>query len=125
MLDFKSLNTVAAGEALVEMAPLGDGQFRRGFVGDTFNTVWHMAQALQDRVKVGFITRVGQDRISDAFMAEAAADGLDVSVIGRDPVRSMGLYLIKLDGVERSFHYWRDGSAARGLAADEDAFTRA
>ena len=118
MLDFKCLTTVAVGEAMVELAPVGAGHYQRGFAGDTFNTAWHMAQALQGRAKVGFATRIGCDRISDAFVAELAADGLDVSVIGRDPVRIMGLYLIALNGVERSFHYWRDTSAARGLASE-------
>jgi 2-dehydro-3-deoxygluconokinase len=118
MLDFNSFKTVAVGEAMVELAPVGEGQYRRGFAGDTFNTAWHMAQALQGRASVGFATRVGSDRISDAFVAELTADGLDVSIIGRDPVRNMGLYLIELNGVERSFHYWRDSSAARGLASD-------
>ncbi len=125
MLDFKSLNTISVGEAMVELASVGEGTYRRGFAGDTFNTAWHMAQALRGRASVGFATRVGQDRISDAFVAELAADGLDVSVIGRDPVRGMGLYMIQLDGVERSFHYWRDTSAARGLAADGDTLSRA
>jgi 2-dehydro-3-deoxygluconokinase len=125
MLEFKSLNTVAVGEAMVELAPVGDGHYRRDFAGDTFNTAWHMAQALWGRASVGFATRVGKDRISDAFVAELKADGLDVSVIGRDPVRTMGLYMIELDGVERSFHYWRDTSAARGLASDADALARA
>jgi 2-dehydro-3-deoxygluconokinase len=125
MREFKGLNTVSVGEAMVEMAPLGDRQYRRGFAGDTFNTAWHMAQALQGLARVGFATRVGRDRISDDFVAELAADGLDTSVIGRDPLRSMGLYLIELTGVERSFHYWRDSSAARGLAADATALARA
>lgn len=125
MLEFKGLNTVAVGEAMVELAPVGDATYRRGFAGDTFNTIWHMAQALRGRGTAGFVTRVGTDRISDAFVAELAADGLDVSVTDRDPLRGMGLYLIQLDGVERSFHYWRDTSAARALAADADALARA
>ena len=56
MIDFKSLNTVAVGEAMVELAPVGEGQLRRGFVGDTFNTAWHMAQALpvRDRFTLRF-----------------------------------------------------------------------
>lgn len=124
MIDFNSLNTVALGEAMVELAPIGNNHYQRGFAGDTFNTAWHMAQILHNRATVGFATRVGQDRISDAFVAELAADGLDVSVIGRDPVRSMGLYLIELTGVERSFHYWRDTSAARGLASDAATLAR-
>lgn len=125
MLDFKNLNTISVGEAMVELAPVGEGHYRRGFAGDTFNTAWHMSQALQGRASVGFVTRVGQDRISDAFVSELAADGLDATVILRDPVRGMGLYMIQLDGVERGFHYWRDTSAARGLAADADTLSRA
>ncbi len=125
MIEFINLNTVAVGEAMVELAPVGGALYRRGFAGDTFNTAWHMAQALQGRASVGFATRVGQDGISDDFIAELTADGLDVSVIGRDPLRNMALYLIELNGVERSFHYWRDSSAARGLAADPSALAQA
>lgn len=125
MHEFTSMTTICVGEAMVELAPVGDGLYKRGFAGDAFNTAWHMAQALQGRAKIGFATRVGQDRISDAFVADLVADGLDVSVITRDPTRTMGLYLIELDGVERSFHYWRDSSAARGLASDAGLLARA
>ena len=107
------------------MAPVGEGLYRRGYAGDTFNTVWHMAQLLGDAARAGFVTRVGRDGLSDAFVAEMAADGLDVSGVTRDPERSMGLYLIELDGVERSFHYWRDTSAARRLADDPAALAAA
>ncbi len=125
MLDFKNLKSVAVGEAMVELAPICDGNYRRGFAGDTFNTAWHMAQILQARASVGFVTRVGVDSISNSFVAELAQDGLDVSSIGRDPTRNMGLYLIELEGAERSFHYWREWSAARGLASDGAALARA
>lgn len=114
----------AIGEAMVEMAPVGD-LYRRGFAGDTFNTAWHMAQWLGPTAGVGLVTRVGADRISDAFVAEMASDGMDVSGVARDARRGMGLYLIELDGVERSFHYWRDTSAARGLADDPAALAAA
>ena len=124
MRDFKAMHMVAVGEAMVELAPVGEGNYRRGFAGDTFNTAWHRARTLQGRVRVGFATSVCVDRVSEAFVAELAADGLDVSLIGRDPQRTMGLYLIELNGVERSFHYWRDTSAARGLAADPDSLAR-
>ncbi|WGV15307.1 sugar kinase [Fuscovulum ytuae] len=108
----------AIGEAMVEMAPVGDGLYRRGYAGDTYNTAWHMAQWLGLRAEVGMITRLGEDRLSDAFVEAMAADGMAVSGISRDPARRMGLYMIELDGVERSFHYWRDTSAARHLADD-------
>ena len=115
----------AIGEAMVEMAPVGNGLYRRGFAGDTFNTAWHMARWLGKRAEVGMITRVGQDALSDAFVAGMAADGLSIAGIMRDPSRPMGLYMIELDGVERSFHYWRDTSAARHLADDGVALARA
>jgi hypothetical protein len=54
-----------------------------------------------------------------------SADGLDVAGVARDRERSMGLYLIELDGVERSFHYWRESSAARRLADDPAALAEA
>ncbi|MDB4111629.1 sugar kinase [Yoonia sp.] len=125
MLTFKNTNVVTVGEAMIEMATVGEGLYRRAFAGDTFNTAWHMAQVLENKANIGFVTRVGQDDLSHSFLTEAAADGLDVSGISRDPVRTMGLYLISLKGVERSFAYWRDTSAARLLADDETALANA
>ncbi|WBU53059.1 sugar kinase [Paracoccus sp. SCSIO 75233] len=110
---------------MVELAPLGDLAYQRGFAGDTYNTIWHIAQLLGDRVQAGFVTRVGCDGLSDSFVQGMAADGLDISGVSRDPKHNMGLYLIELDGVERSFHYWRDMSAARHLADDADALAAA
>lgn len=115
----------AIGEAMVEMAPVADGLYRRGFAGDTFNTVWHMAQWLGPAAEVGMVTRLGQDSVSDAFALEMEQDGLVLSGVSRDPRREMGLYLITLDGVERSFHYWRETSAARNLADDAPALAAA
>ena len=112
------MKVVSIGEAMVELAPVGEGLFRRGFAGDTYNTAWHMAQLLGGRAEVGFATRVGQDSLSDSFVAGLQADGLSIAGVGRDAARTMGLYLIELDGVERRFHYWRGASAARGLADD-------
>jgi 2-dehydro-3-deoxygluconokinase len=54
-----------------------------------------------------------------------AADGMVLTGITRDPERRMGLYVIELDGVERSFHYWRDSSAARRLADDAEQLAQA
>jgi 2-dehydro-3-deoxygluconokinase len=116
---------VSIGEAMVEMAPVGEGLYRRAFAGDTFNTAWHLAQRLGAHATVGFVTRIGLDQLSNVFATELAADGLDIGGISRDPHRKMGLYLIELDGVERSFHYWRDSSAARLLADDPNELIRA
>jgi 2-dehydro-3-deoxygluconokinase len=118
MINFKSKTVRAMGEAMLEMAPVGEGLYRQGYAGDTFNTVWHMAQLLGDNAKAGFVTRIGIDAFSNRFAAEMEADGLDLTGVVRDRERQMGLYLIELEGSERSFHYWRKDSAARGLADD-------
>jgi 2-dehydro-3-deoxygluconokinase len=118
MLSFKSNKVVAIGEAMIEMAVMGDNQYRRDFAGDTYNTAWHMAQLLDGSTEVGFVTCVGKDTLSDAFITQLTDDELDVNVVRRVPDRTMGLYLIELDGVERSFHYWRNASAAKCLADD-------
>jgi 2-dehydro-3-deoxygluconokinase len=119
MISFTSKKTVAVGEAMVEMAETGDGVYRKGFAGDTFNTAWHMAQIPELALPVRFVTKVGTDTLSAEFISDLQADGLDTSHIGRVSDRTMGLYMIELDGAERSFHYWREASAARLLAEDE------
>jgi 2-dehydro-3-deoxygluconokinase len=125
MLDTGRSKIVAIGEAMIELAPVGDGLFKQGFAGDTFNTVWHIAQLLGNSVDTSFVTRVGNDKVSDKFVQSLRKDGLDVSVIGRDAERTMGLYLIELEGVERHFQYWRNMSAARHLADDQAALESA
>lgn len=121
MFSFSSDKVVAIGEAMVELAPIGEGLYQRGFAGDTFNTAWHMAQALAGKRRVGFVSKVGQDKLSDAFLAELKEDGLDTSFVGRETGRTMGLYMIELNGVERSFRYWRKDTAA-GLLAENRAW---
>lgn len=125
MLSFPTNRVVSIGEAMVELAPEADGLYRQGFAGDTFNTVWHMGQLLAGRAEAGFVTTLGMDRFSDRFAADMARDGLDASGLMRSADHTMGLYLIELDGVERSFHYWRKDSAARRLADDAEALAQA
>lgn len=118
MTRFISSKLVSIGEAMVEMAPVDGTTYRRGFAGDTFNTAWHLCRTLGHRATTCFASRIGSDSLSDEFAATLSAGGLDGYALSRDPERSMGLYLIELDGVERSFHYWRERSAARKLADD-------
>ena len=117
--------TIAIGEAMIEMAVVGDRTYRSSFAGDTFNTAWHLTQLLGPDHQVGFATKVGTDSLSESFVQELQQDVMDTSCIGRDPDRRMGLYMIELDGTERRFHYWRSQSAARQLADDPDWLMRA
>lgn len=103
------------GEAMLELsganAPGMPARLAQG--GDTFNTALYLARLGQS---VAFATALGSDPYSDAMLERWEAEGLDTRLVLRHPDRLPGLYAIRTapDG-ERSFHYWRDNSAARAL----------
>ena len=109
---------VGVGEAMVEFAPVEAGLYARAYAGDTLNTCWYLAKLGQP---ARYLTRVGADKLSDGFVAFLEQSGIDAGAVQRDAERTMGLYLIELDGAERRFLYWREASAARRLADDSQA----
>jgi 2-dehydro-3-deoxygluconokinase len=119
---------------MVELSQSGDGLMRRSFAGDVLNTLWYARQGL-DRAEAGkgfdvsFLSAVGTDPMSDRMLAFIGAAGIGTARVRRIADRGPGLYMIHLDGAERSFTYWRDSSAARLLAQDRrhvaDAFKAA
>ncbi|UIJ72496.1 sugar kinase [Aurantimonas sp. HBX-1] len=116
---------VSIGECMVELAAAGDGLYRRGFAGDTFNTAWYLRRELGDGWRVAYLTALGTDATSDEMLAFFEAGGIDTVHVRRIPERMPGLYMIHLAGAERSFSYWRDSAAARLLAADPEHLGRA
>ncbi len=112
---------LALGEAMVELADAGDGLYRRGFAGDTFNTAWYARQLLPADWRVSYGSCIGSDAISQEFSDFASSAGIDISSLRQLKDRTLGLYMISLTGSgERRFAYWRDHSAARLLAEDAD-----
>ncbi|MBP7242429.1 sugar kinase [Amaricoccus sp.] len=109
---------VCLGECMVEFAPNGDGLYRRGFAGDTFNTAWYLRRLLPAGRPVDYVSCVGTDAVSDAMLAFMADAGVGTGGVARLPDRTVGLYVIDVKDGERSFSYWRSASAARLLAAD-------
>ncbi|KIT14995.1 sugar kinase [Jannaschia aquimarina] len=108
---------LSIGECMVEFGPAEcPGLFRRAFAGDTFNTAWYMRRRLSRDIPVHYHTAVGTDAISDAMVRFIEDAGIETGSIARDTGRTIGLYTIHLSDGERSFTYWRDGSAARLLA---------
>ena len=107
------------GECMVEMAPGDDGRFSMGFAGDMFNSAWYARQVAGDRLRVAFLSAIGDDAVSagmESFIRAAGVEPL-LSVV---PGKSVGLYLISLKDGERSFSYWRSDSAARRLTDGPD-----
>ncbi len=113
------------GECMIELAPVGDGLFRRGFAGDTFNTAWYLRRELGDGAQVGYFTGVGTDTASDEMLDFMSCSGVDVSRVRRIEDRTVGLYMITLTNGERSFSYWRGQSAAKRLAEDAEVLRAA
>ncbi|KHJ55786.1 hypothetical protein LA66_03915 [Aureimonas altamirensis] len=110
---------LSIGECMIELSPTGQGTYRQGFAGDTFNTAWYLRRLLPAEREVAYFTNVGDDPLSHAMMAFIEGSGVSTRHIRAMPGRVAGLYLITLDGHERSFSYWRDTAAAKALADDE------
>jgi 2-dehydro-3-deoxygluconokinase len=109
---------LCVGECMVELAPTADGTYVRGFAGDTFNTAWYARRLLPGEWTVGFGSCVGEDAVSGQMVDFIAEQGIDTQTIHRLTDRTVGLYMISLQGGERSFSYWRGQSAAKALARD-------
>ena len=114
------------GECMIELSALGERAMQLAYAGDVCNTAVALARlARGDDVVVQFVTRVGDERHSEAMIAEWAQEGIDTGLVDRLPGRAPGLYLIELDDHgERSFTYYRGASAARQLLADDDHAAR-
>lgn len=113
---------LAIGECMIELSPTENGGlWRQGIAGDTLNTAWYARARLPADWRVDYATRLGEDRFSAAILGFLAQNGLGTDHISRDPTRGPGLYAISLQGGERSFTYWRNESAARGLGEDRAA----
>ncbi|MCQ0988623.1 sugar kinase [Jiella sp. LLJ827] len=103
---------------MVELSVAGEGLYRRGFAGDTFNTAWHLKRHLPAGWQVAYLTALGTDTVSDEMLAFFEASGVATDTIRRIPAAMPGLYMIHLKNGERTFSYWRDTSAAKQLAGD-------
>lgn len=116
---------VAVGECMLELSRprprprptggaerLGDG-WRLGVAGDTYNTAVYLRRL---GLPVTYLTALGVDPYSSEMLDVWQAEGLDTSLVLRDPQRLPGMYAIHTDSSgERSFSYWRSNSAARAL----------
>lgn len=111
---------LSIGEAMDELSGAEGDLWRLGIAGDTLNTAWYLRRCLNADWRVGYFSRVGMGEFSQRMLDFLADAGVE-SHVGRDADREIGLYAISLRNGERSFSYWRQNSAARGLADDRAA----
>ncbi|RWM11080.1 sugar kinase [Mesorhizobium sp.] len=117
-------NGVASiGECMLELSGQAGPNWRLGFAGDTFNTLWALHALSPDRPAT-YVSAFGDDPFSRDQIGFFAQNGIG---IGNSPVIAgarPGLYAITLTGAERAFTYWRSDAAARQLASDPAALAK-
>ena len=111
------------GEPMIELArsPSGRLSYDRRYGGDTLNTAVYLARLLgPETARIQYVTRLGDDRLSDWMVAGFESEAIDCSLIARIKDRRPGLYMIDTDAKgERSFSYWRSEAPARQLFEDD------
>jgi 2-dehydro-3-deoxygluconokinase len=106
------MRILAIGEGMIEFRRCGD-TWSQAHGGDVLNTAIHLRRFGHD---VAFASAIGADRFSEQLRSAWEDEGLDLGLLAVDPRRQCGLYFIETDAAgERSFTYWRDQSAARGM----------
>jgi len=106
------------GECMLELSGRRGDEWRMGFAGDTFNTLWALRALIPSDLAADYVTAFGDDPFSRDQMVFFRDNGIGTAaspvIAGARP----GLYAISLKGAERSFTYWRSDAAARRLADD-------
>lgn len=117
-------NGVASiGECMLELSGQAGPNWRMGFAGDTFNTLWALHALSSDRPAT-YVSAFGDDPFSRDQIDFFAQNGIGIGASPIIPGARPGLYAITLTGAERSFTYWRGDAAARQLASDASALAK-
>ncbi|MDU0355145.1 sugar kinase [Paraglaciecola aquimarina] len=100
------------GECMMELSSAENGDLQRSFAGDTYNSAIYAKRCLTNS-KVSFLSAIGVDAYSQKMKATWQAEGIDTSLLVETDQAEIGIYAIHTDDSgERSFSYWRKGSAA-------------
>ena len=101
------------GECMIEITGAPFEIQQQNFGGDTLNTAVYISRILPD-LSLYYFTSLGVDGYSEKMISKWSEEGINCSLVLRDPIRLPGLYAIENNEEgERNFHYWRGDSAAR------------
>ncbi|GFD93396.1 2-dehydro-3-deoxygluconokinase [Alteromonas sp. KUL156] len=109
------------GEVMIELQPYGEGMFKRGVAGDTFNTAVMLSRL---GTNVRYFSALGDDGFSESIRVACRHHGLPLCSMISIPGESPGMYAIENDNHgERTFTYWRSNSAAKQCFTSISLFT--
>lgn len=107
------MDLVSIGECMIEFYPdsqLGPNIYIQGFGGDTLNV---LIAAARLGTSVTYLTKVGDDQFGKYLLESWEKENIDISLVKQAKNSFTGIYFIYLDEYkERSFVYYRKGSAA-------------
>lgn len=112
---------LAVGETMAMIVPVRPeplrtaAEFGIAAGGAESNVAAHLA-ALGHRV--AWASRLGADPLGDRVLDELTAEGVDVSLVVRDPSRPTGVYFKDPGPDGTTVHYYRSGSAASAVDPD-------
>ena len=111
----KPVQFIAIGECMLEVQANGFGPCVLSYGGDTFNTSVYLRRCSSPAaIEVSYATGLGVDPLSKQLKQAWSALGLNLNAIQSIDGKLPGMYLIETDDKgERSFHFWRENSAAR------------
>jgi 2-dehydro-3-deoxygluconokinase len=96
----RPLKIASIGEPMIELARSSSGplSYDRRYGGDTLNTAVYLARLLKpEDARIQYVTRLGDDALSDWMIEGFESEGLDCSLIARAKDRRPGLYIIDTD----------------------------
>ncbi|MGF1680322.1 sugar kinase [Photobacterium minamisatsumaniensis] len=102
------------GECMVELQRK-DGNIKQTFGGDTLNTALYLSRLThQHGIEISYVTGLGTDSFSRDMLTAWQQEQINTDLVFQLEDKKPGLYLIETDTTgERTFHYWRNDSAAR------------
>ncbi len=106
-------NIAILGECMIELSGAPFATQNQNFGGDTLNTAIYLSRLLP-KISPSYVTALGVDNYSNAMIDAWQHEGIDCRFVMRENTKLPGMYAIEIDPQgERSFHYWRNDSAAR------------
>jgi len=103
------------GECMLELRTDKNNCLVKSYAGDTYNTSIYAKRYFPES-NIQYLSCVGKDSFSEEMLSVWQSAGINADYVQTSPDKNIGIYSITTDDEgERSFSYWRDGSAATQL----------